>query len=151
MPVVVVTEAYVIEQLDKLFDAFGLNPFTAEQASKTLNVKHGRVKRILQESRNVLKRLWVPRETTKGGATQYYTFNTKLDAFEILERQDPIPLEKRTLDVQLVGEDARRFEEIKRYRDYGILPPIPNRPLDLWETEVFVRRRHYKPTYHGED
>lgn len=113
------------ERCVTLRETFGRRLFTAEDAAEILKINSNtivKVFRILARRRVVfcIVHALVLREYGKKSTRNYYSFDrswTEEDAIdEIIGDDDPIPEEERTLEIQLFGDERKRYEEIRARR-----------------------------------
>lgn len=132
------------EQLEQFHNAIGDGVFCVYDVAEKLGIDKGIAEYLIfaaYEEKLIIKLVSGPTAaamTPKRINAAFYSFDHNKTAEAVLDRFDPIPLESRTLEPQLLGEEAVRYQEVYAWRMYRTPPPRPiDRPYDQWEENVF--------------
>lgn len=143
-----VSEDTLKEYAVEFREFFGESLFTVDDVSAVFGLSRGYACHTLSYARKsgLVKKVCHGNRTRelsgRETAPAFYSFDFSKNEEDVLELFDPIPMEKRALDYQLVGEDAVRKREIDDYNRLGVLPPRPvDRPYDFWEECVFLNHK----------
>ena len=115
------------ERFNKLKAAFGDSVFTSYDAADVLGVSKNYTFNALWYYEKIGKIKLVVRSLDladvagTSAVTNYYSFDFSKEKDEVIDaiatQYDPVPLEERTLEIQLFGEERERYEAFKSKRD----------------------------------
>lgn len=104
-------------RLDRLEEIFGGSCFCQNDVAAALGVSlqtAGTVCRFgVREGRLTFVCRAADETADSTSPFKYYSFDPEADSRDVVDAFDPIPFDERSLEIQLVGEDRRRWLEVK--------------------------------------
>lgn len=106
------------DRLAKLRELFGSGFFTTSEVKnaldfQTLSAAHDFLTAAVKKGELLKVASGLDLKEYLGNAENVYSFDRTKTVDDVLERFDPIPPEERTLEVQVVGPERERYEQIR--------------------------------------